>query len=543
MVNCAACGRWAGPVNEPCPHCGASPRRKAASAAAPRTEPLAFSDEARPRDDVARAMEDTQRTPTPAEFERWYSVLDESPVFAQTTPPSRRAAPAGPVVAPLDTPRPVVQPIQAAAPVVEPVTPNADARRLDIESVFEVPSAPAADEPVVGLLVTLTPDGPPLLDPKVEPVAHVILALDLSASMNHPDKYPLLTEALAGMLYDLRRPGTPDVLVSVVLFAYGSEVVFRDRLATSLDARDVIREIDRSTLRFGRYTDVAGALKQAGKIAIDQVRANKAMPVRICLLTDGRPQDMTGAKHVMERIRTMPVDVDALAFGSDADVAALQEVVSGGRGGTVKQIRSDTIHEAFGRIAETASKVISNRAVFELELRPGVVGGAAYRHRPGRHAFGAQAFADGRTFRTDLGALEAGRPYSLYFQLRLPVTEAPETEVGRVAVRIPGYGGARLFEALLSISRHSGELQVTTDREVQAAHDVLVALDTKDPREQVRALRVRKKLYESERRDPQLIGAIERAIDELESHGHLGRLSAEEQAVILSHTCTAGSAR
>jgi hypothetical protein len=63
------------------------------------------------------------------------------------------------------------------------------------------------------------------------------------------------------------------------------------------------------------------------------------MPIRICLLTDGRPQDVDRTRHVVSKIAALPVDFDALAFGADADVVLLQGIVSGGRGGTVKQVR------------------------------------------------------------------------------------------------------------------------------------------------------------------------------------------------------------
>jgi hypothetical protein len=288
---------------------------------------------------------------------------------------------------------------------------------------------------------------------------------------------------------------------------------------------------------------MAGALKRAGRIALEQVRRHRAMPTRICLLTDGRPQDVPGAQRVMAQIAKMPVDVDALAFGKDADVAALHDLVSGGRGGTVKQIRSDTIGEAFGHLAATAGAVITNRAQFELELRPGVVGGAAFRYRPARHKFAGTAFGAGRVFRTDLGTLEAGRPYSLYFELRLPASKALETEIGRITVRLPGYGGPRTFESLVAIPRHRGAVASTPDREVQTARDVLSALGATDPKDHLRALRTRRKLYEAERRDPALLAVLDRAIEEIEERGSLSALSAEEQAAILSHTATVGRVR
>ena len=495
-------------LREPCSHCG-SESCAGTTSEAPKT--LAF-DELEPNDAPVRP-----RAPTPGEsLARFSSMVDASPLFASD-----------------DT--------QGDLAVVEPLDPN-HGLTVGIDARFEVASAPADAEPIVNLLLTLTPDGPPVLDAASGPVAHIVLALDLSASMNQPDKYPVLTEALAGMLYELRSPNAAEVLVSVVVFAYGSATLLKGVSSKSLDPRDVLTSIDRSPLRFGRYTDAMGALQRAGAIAKSSLLENRAMPVRIYLLTDGKPQDMDGARGVLQKIAKMPVDVDGLAFGADADVRALQELVSGGRGGTVKQVRSETLSDAFGRIAEVAQRVVANRAKFDLCLRGGVVGGDAFRFRPARHRYGEDAFEDGVRFAADLGTLESGRPYTLLFELRLPRAKAgTETEIGAVTLRVPGFGGPRVFEKLLALPRHAGQ-SVATDPEVTAARDVLAALAGDDPQAMLRALRVRRTIYEEERRDRHVLGVIDKAIAELEERGTLARLSASEHAALLSHTCTAGGA-
>ena len=349
-------------LREPCSHCGAEP-----CGAAPKKESVATLefDELEPHDVPAR-----KRAPTPDEaLRRFSTMVESSPLFA-------------------------AEPATDELQVVEPIDAN-HGLMVGIEAKFELASAPADAEPIVNLLLTLTPAGPPAIDAASGPVAHIILALDLSASMNHPDKYPVLTEALAGMLYELRSPNAAPVLVSLVVFAYGSATLLRDVSSKAINPRDVLSALDRSPLRFGRYTDAVGAMQRAGSIAKQALTANRAMPVRICLLTDGRPQDMDGTRAILAKIAKMPVDVDALAFGADADVGALQELVCGGRGGTVKQVRSDTLSEAFGRIAEVAQRVVANRARFDMDLASGVVGGEAYRFRPARHRYGDAAFAGG----------------------------------------------------------------------------------------------------------------------------------------------------
>ena len=501
---CPGCGKQRD-MREPCSHCGAG---SCATRPEPATGALSFDD--------VKTAETLRPANQQDSIQRFSSLVDTSPVFAPE--PTTDVV----VVGPLDTSVPL---------------------NLVIDAKFEVSSAPADAEPIMHCLLSVTPEGPPLLDAAAGPIAHVILALDISASMNHPDKYPVLTEALSSMLYELRSSNAAEVLVSVVVYAYGSQTLLRSVSSKSIDPREVLASIDGSPLRFGRYTDVVGALHRAGTLAKRSLEANRAMPQRIYLLTDGKPQDMEGAKEILAKIGHMPVDVDGLAFGADADVAALQTLVSGGRGGTVKQVRTDTLSDAFGRIAELAQRVVANRCIFDLELASGVVGGEAFRFRPARHRYGDAAFVGGTKFRTDVGTMESGRPYSLLFELRLPRAKpGRETEIGRVTIKVPGFGGARVYEHHLSLLRHAGP-NLTGDPEVVAAREVVQALAGDDPDAMLRALKVRRRIYTEERRDRHVLGVIDKAIAELEERGTLAALSAAEHATLLSHTCTAGGAR
>lgn len=416
-----------------------------------------------------------------------------------------------------------------------------DPIRLTVRPRLEYASLPGQSEPVANLLVDVSAEGPPQLDPEKGPVAHVILLLDVSASMNHDDKFPVLTQALRGMLEELSAPGAAPVLLSVIVFAYGAKTLFRDVLASTLDPDAVFAKIKASPLLFTRYTDVPGAMKRAGKIAIAQLRANRAMPVRIYVMTDGKPQDLVRTRYIMDRISNLPVDVDGLGFGADADVGLLQEFVSGGRGGTVKHVRPETIGDAFDRIGVVAQRVVSSRALLDLELAPGVIGLAAHRYRPGRHRYRNDAFVDGARFRTDLGTLESGRTYSLLFELRLPETNEAVTEVGKVTLRIQGQDGFQVAEAPVSVARTAGDALPEPDADVAAARDVLASVSGSDEKTQLRALKVRRKLYIAERRDPHLVAVIDKAISALEAAGSLDALSSEERATLRSHTVTAGT--
>ena len=448
---------------------------------------------------------------------------DDGP--AASEPPPRRAR------------RPSVA---SALDVLDPVARETAQEGLSIalRPRFELHSAPADGAPVVHLLLDVEPTGAPLVDPEGGPVGHVLLALDVSASMNAPDRYPVLMRAIESMLADLRASEAGDVLVSVVVFAYGAQTLLRAQPVSRLAPQEVLRRIEGCPLRFGRYSDLNGALQRAGRVAYDAHRAQPRVPLRMYVLTDGRPQDMESALATMKLVRRLPVDVHGLAFGEGADVGSLRQIVGGGRGGTVKHVTSGALEGVFQGIAAAVRRVVAKRALLDVELRPDVVGGHAYRFRPGRFAFGPAAFAAGTRFSTDLGTLESGRTYSLVFQLRLPATETAETEVGRVTLRVPGEGGPVTFEALLAIPRHAGPDAPRPDPLVIEARRIVEAEDGADGSAQLDALRARRRIYAAEHRSPQLLAILDRAIAELERGGTLESLSRAERAALESHTRT-----
>jgi uncharacterized protein YegL len=430
-----------------------------------------------------------------------------------------------------------------SSPVVDFDPMDVDAHvQIEIKAHYQYSSVPSDDPPLTGILVEFQAFGEPIVSVDAGPVAHVILALDLSASMKHPDKYPVLREAVGAMLDDLQQPDAANVLLSIVVFSKRAEVIFREMPAKSLSKNVLFKAIEQSAQCFGNYTDIPGALSFAGRIAYDQCRAEKTLPVRIYLMTDGKPQDLTGAKKMADKLAKVPADLHALAFGADADVRILQDLFAGKRGGTVKSVRKETIGNAFERVAAVAQEVVATRCLVDLNLEPGVVGGAAFRYRPGRVRFPEPAFAEGKHFQTDLGTIEAGRKYGLLFEIRPPEREETVTNLGEVTVRIPSYGGPIIGRMTLSIPRTSaGSLPGEEETAVRTARDILDALSDADPKTALRALRLRRSIYEQEKRDEGLIGLLDKAISLLETTGSLDTLSPDDHATLMAHTCTSGS--
>ena len=76
---------------------------------------------------------------------------------------------------------------------------------------------------------------------------------------------------------------------------------------------------------------------------------------------------------------------------------------------------------------------------------------------------------------------------------------------------------------------------------MREARDILDAIDDTDPDAALRALRLRRTLYERERRDPGLLDLLDRAIALMETEGSLASLTTGERATLRAHTCTASA--
>jgi len=424
--------------------------------------------------------------------------------------------------------------------VSAPAAPTDDAPHLEvgIEARCEWGSVAAEANAALRILVTLTPSGPTLASLTGGHAVHLVLALDISKSMDHRDKFPVLEEALVGLLDELHTEGAPDSLLSVVVFARGAQTLFRAIPASSITANELLTAVRNSKYLFGTYSDAVGALSRASRIGLDSHRSNRALPVRIVFLTDGKIQDLDGARHKVARIGHMPIDFGAIAFGAESDVERLQSIFGGQRGATVIHARSDTLGDVFRSLGASGRRVGARLALLRFETAAGVVGGSAYRYRPARHAYGPAAFEKGRVFETDIGTLEVDRAYSLVFEVRLPQTTEHDTEIGRITLRVPSFGGPQEHRQVLAIPRHFGTVSMPADPLVSEACAIVEAIDHKGTEQLLASLRARRRLYFEERRDPYLIEVIDRAIVEVEAGGDLRSLSNQDRSALAAHTAS-----
>ena len=143
---------------------------------------------------------------------------------------------------------------------------------MDLTAVFDRTSYPPAEDPLVYCLAKFRVGSSARsadVDPEKDgPGVDVALVLDVSGSMDKPNRYPLLCEAVRRLVVGL---GSQD-WISVTLFSDRSRTVFPfmpvDDVAS--DPEQIIRAMNESGLLFGPRTYLAAGLRHGvGGLQID----------------------------------------------------------------------------------------------------------------------------------------------------------------------------------------------------------------------------------------------------------------------------------
>lgn len=116
---------------------------------------------------------------------------------------------------------------------------------------------------------------------------HVGLVLDVSGSMNAPEKYPQLLQSVKFLIQTL-----PDhYFLTIGLFSNREDIVVSLQPVGKCqqDIEKVIDFIDQSVAKFGDQTLLAPALSQVVK-RVEWLNQSNAVH-RICILTDGEIHD------------------------------------------------------------------------------------------------------------------------------------------------------------------------------------------------------------------------------------------------------------
>jgi serine/threonine protein kinase len=366
-----------------------------------------------------------------------------------------------------------------------------------------------------------------------KPKVHLVLVLDVSGSMNAPEKYPILIEATEVLIDALDEDDT----LSIILFSQGWDaVVSRQRAAICKSEKNIIlSEINQSNVKFGQSTILAPAIQVAlSEIKAFQRQVSTSVVNRLYILTDGQIHDAEECKQLSKPLQQSGAEVNSYGFGKDFALESLKAMMKGCHGGLVKPIiNTQDAVMTFGHIADVSQKIIALDAVLEVAFSKHVICGDAFRYRPGLYYFGNQVYDQNKVFRTSLGVLEAERNYSFCFESRLqPCQEGTEPiAVARLSYLFKGQRmeDVRLIQIVRSRDTH---LITRENEQVKQIFAVLEGLRSLDLEQLLEAYRARLALAVQERRDPALIETLRKAIGALETNGSIEGLSATEQRVL-----------
>ena len=204
------------------------------------------------------------------------------------------------------------------------------------------------------------------------PATNLVFLLDVSGSMNSPDKLPLLKNSMKLLLQSLK----PDDTVAIVVYAGAAGTVLEPTPVQ--EKSKILKALD--NLQAGGSTAGAEGIRQAYQLAESGFDKNAVN--RVILATDGdfnvgitNPEELKG---FVERKRKTGIYLSVLGFGQgNLNDRLMQELAQNGNGVAAY---IDTLNEARKVLVEEASSTlfpIAKDVKIQVEFNPNVV--AEYR--------------------------------------------------------------------------------------------------------------------------------------------------------------------
>lgn len=208
------------------------------------------------------------------------------------------------------------------------------------------------------------------IDSEERPPANLVFLMDVSGSMNSPDKLPLVKTALAGLAGEL----SPQDRVSIVVYAGAAGLV----LEPTNDTAKIRRALD--SLSAGGSTAGGAGIELAYRVAEDNfVRGGVN---RVILATDGDfnvgVSDTKALIELIETKRDSGITLTTLGFGQGNYNEAMMEQVANKGNGNYAYI--DSALEAKKVLGEEMSSTlftIAKDVKIQVEFNPAVI--AQYR--------------------------------------------------------------------------------------------------------------------------------------------------------------------
>ena len=260
------------------------------------------------------------------------------------------------------------------------------------------------------------------------PPANLVFLLDVSGSMQAPDKLPLLQRAFRLLVREMR----PQDRVAIVVYAGASGVVLEPTPGT--DKGRILDAIDR--LRAGGSTAGAEGLRLAYRLAHEHFDPEATN--RVILATDGDFNVGVSSDAEMQRLvekeREGGVALSVLGFGTGNLQDSKMETLADHGNGNYAYI--DGIREAervFVREFGGTLFAIAKDVKVQVEFNPERVAGyrlIGYENR----MLAAEDFADDRK---DAGELGAGHTVTALYEVVPAGQEVPAAEVGELKYQTP----------------------------------------------------------------------------------------------------------
>ncbi|MBX3568574.1 MAG: VWA domain-containing protein [Rhizobiaceae bacterium] len=204
--------------------------------------------------------------------------------------------------------------------------------------------------------------------PAEKPKANLVFLLDVSGSMNEPDKLPLLQSAFRLLVGTL----SPDDTVSIVTYAGEAGTVLEPTKVSEKDK--ILRAID--TLTPGGTTAGEAGIKEAYRLA--EKSFVKGGVNRVMLATDGDfnvgQSDDDDLKRIIEEKRQSGVFLSVFGFGRGNLNDRMMQTIAQNGNGTAAYI--DTLQEAEKVLVQDASSTIfpiAKDVKIQVEFNPAKV--------------------------------------------------------------------------------------------------------------------------------------------------------------------------
>lgn len=206
------------------------------------------------------------------------------------------------------------------------------------------------------------------VQPAEQPKANLVFLLDVSGSMNQPDKLPLLQSAFRLLVNKLR----PDDTVSIVTYAGDAGTVLEPTKVS--EKEKILQAID--TLTPGGSTAGEAGIKEAYRLA--EKSFVKDGVNRVMLATDGDfnvgQTDDADLKRIIEEKRKSGVFLSVFGFGRGNLNDQMMQTIAQNGNGTAAYI--DTLQEAEKVLVEDSSSTlfpIAKDVKIQVEFNPAKV--------------------------------------------------------------------------------------------------------------------------------------------------------------------------